>query len=50
MIIKKFDKDTVEFVVATSCLKQPIEGDINRVIVRDVDSLTQCGVNGIVQR
>lgn len=43
-------QDIIEFATAASCLKQTIEGDYNRVSVRDVETLLKTGGNGRVQR
>ncbi len=50
LITGKEDKDTVEFAVATSCLKHTIEGDYNRTTVADVEKLLKNGGSGRVQR
>lgn len=50
IISEKSDKETVEFAVAASCLKQTMEGDFNRATVADVENLLVSGGNGRVQR
>ena len=50
MLMKKSDKDIIDFAVAASCLKHSIEGDFNRISVSDVESLLKNGGNGRVQR
>lgn len=50
LIIGKDDKDTIEFAVAASCLKQTLEGDFNRVTVSDIENLIKNGGNGRVLR
>lgn len=50
LITGKNDKDAIEFAVGASCLKHSIEGDYNRVMVHDVESLIKNGGNGRVQR
>lgn len=50
-LISKMDNaDAIEFAVAASCLKHSIEGDYNRVTVREVENLIKNGGNGRVQR
>ena len=44
------DKDAIEFAVAASALKHSIEGDFNRVSVREVEKLAQGDASGRVQR
>lgn len=44
------DRETVEFAVAASCLKQTIEGDFNRVTVGEVQMLVESRGNGRVMR
>lgn len=47
------DKDlqaTIEFAVAASCLKHSIEGDYNRVSVKEVENLANGDGSGRVQR
>ena len=43
-------QDALEFAVASSCLKQTIEGDFNRVTVADVEFLLNGNGSGRVQR
>lgn len=50
LIIRKDNKSVVEFATAASCLKHTIEGDFNRITVRDVETLLENGGNGRVQR
>ena len=50
LITGKDDKDTIEFAVAASCLKQTLEGDFNRVTVSDIENLIKNGGNGRVLR
>lgn len=50
LISGKKEQDAIEFATAASCLKHTIEGDFNRVVVRDVESLIRNGGNGRVQR
>lgn len=50
LITGKDDKDAIEFAVAASCLKHSIEGDFNRVTLKDVENLIKNGGNGRVQR
>ena len=40
----------LEFAVATSCLKQTIEGDFNQVKVSEVQQLLQGNGSGRIQR
>ena len=44
------NKDALEFAVASSALKHTIEGDFNRVSVKEVESLLKNGGSGRVQR
>ena len=44
------NQDTIDFAVASSCLKQTIEGDFNRSSVEDVFALMNGSGNGRVQR
>ena len=46
----KSTKDTIEFAVAASALKQSIEGDYNRVSVAEVEKLAGGDGSGRVQR
>ena len=48
--MKKQPQDTIEFAVAASCLKHSIEGDYNRVSVKEVETLTSGDGSGRVQR
>lgn len=50
LINKKSIQETIEFATATSCLKQTIEGDFNRVGVNEVESLIKNGGSGRVIR
>ena len=45
----KYQK-AIEFATAASCLKQTIEGDFNRICLKDVETLLKDGGNGRVQR
>ena len=44
------NQETIEFAVAASALKHTIEGDFNRVTVREVESLVNGNASGRVQR
>ena len=44
------DRDALEFAVAASCLKHTIEGDFNRVSVKEVQALADGDGSGRVQR
>ena len=46
----KSSKDTIEFAVAASALKHSIEGDFNRVTVKEVEKLAGGDGSGRVQR
>ena len=46
----KNDQDAVEFAVAASALKHTIEGDFNRVSVKEVERLVNGDGSGRVQR
>lgn len=50
LISNKSFADTVDFAVASSCLKHSIEGDFNRVTVTEIDYLIKNGGNGRVSR
>ena len=50
MLMKKEPQDTIEFAVAASCLKHSIEGDYNRVSVKEVETLASGDGSGRVQR
>ena len=50
LITGKGEQDSVDFATAASCLKHTIEGDFNRVTVKDVEKLISNGGNGRVQR
>ena len=50
MLMKKEPQDTIEFAVAASCLKHSIEGDYNRVSVKEVETLANGDGSGRVQR
>ncbi len=50
LINNKSDSDTIEFAVASSCLKHTIEGDFNRTTIKDIENLIENGGNGRVQR
>ncbi len=43
-------KDAIEFAVATSALKHSVEGDFNRVSVKEAESLMRGNASGRVQR
>ena len=44
------DTAALEFAVAASCLKHTIEGDFNRVTVREVESLMGGNATGRISR
>lgn len=46
----KSSKDAIEFAVASSALKHTIEGDFNRVTVKEVEKLVGGDASGRVQR
>ena len=46
----KSSKDTIEFAVAASALKHSIEGDFNRISVKEVEKLAGGDASGRVQR
>ena len=46
----KSSKDTIEFAVAASALKHSIEGDFNRVTVKEAEKLAGGDGSGRVQR
>jgi 2-dehydro-3-deoxygluconokinase len=46
----KDSKGTIEFAVAASALKHSIEGDVNRVSVKEVEKLAGGDGSGRVQR
>lgn len=50
MLQKKNPQETIEFAVAASCLKHSIEGDYNRVSVKEVETLANGDGSGRVQR
>ena len=50
MLMKKMPQYTIEFAVAASCLKHSIEGDYNRVSVKEVENLANGDGSGRVQR
>lgn len=50
MLMKKTPQETIEFAVAASCLKHSIEGDYNRVSVKEVENLANGDGSGRVQR
>ena len=50
MLMKKEPQDTIEFAVAASCLKHSIEGDYNRVSIKEVETLANGDGSGRVQR
>ena len=50
LILKKKNQEIIEFATAASCLKHTIEGDFNRVTVKEVEDLLCYGGNGRVQR
>ena len=50
MLMKKEPQDAIEFAVAASCLKHSIEGDYNRVSVKEVETLASGDGSGRVQR
>lgn len=50
MLTNKSPQETIEFAVAASCLKHSIEGDYNRVSVKEVEQLANGDGSGRVQR
>lgn len=50
LINNKSYAEIVDFAVAASCLKHSIEGDFNRVSIKEIGSLVQNGGNGRVSR
>ena len=46
----KSSKDTIEFAVSASALKHSIEGDFNRVTIKEVEKLAGGDGSGRVQR
>ena len=50
MVSDMQDQECLEFAVAASCLKHSIEGDFNRVTVKEVLSLAGGDGSGRVQR
>ena len=50
LLNKKSPQDSIEFAVAASCLKHSIEGDYNRVSVKEVENLIAGDGSGRVQR
>lgn len=50
LITQKTCQDTINFAVASSCLKHTIEGDFNRTTVSDVETLLNSGGNGRIAR
>ena len=50
LITGKTNQDAIEFATASSCLKHTIEGDFNRVTIKEVEMLIKSGGNGRVQR
>lgn len=50
MLMKKEPQETIEFAVAASCLKHSVEGDYNRVSVKEVEMLAKGDGSGRVQR
>lgn len=50
MLKKKEPQATIEIAVAASCLKHSIEGDYNRVSVKEVETLANGDGSGRVQR
>ncbi len=50
MLSGKDGQDTIEFAVAASCLKHTIEGDMNLVTVKEVETLMNGDGSGRVQR
>ena len=50
-LLNEFDpQKTIEFAVATSCLKHTIEGDVNLVSAKEVEALAGGNASGRVQR
>lgn len=50
LITGKENQDIIEFAAAASCLKHTIEGDFNRITVKEVENLLKNGGNGRVLR
>lgn len=50
MLQKKSPQETIDFAVAASCLKHTIEGDYNRVSVKEIEALANGDGSGRVQR
>ena len=50
LLTKMKPQEAIEFATASSCLKQTIEGDFNRVSVDDVKNLLQTSGSGRIQR
>ena len=50
LLSNKSSKDAIEFAVAASALKHSIEGDFNRVSVKEVEKLAGGDASGRVQR
>ncbi len=46
----KSSKEAIEFAVAASALKHSVEGDYNRVTVKEAEKLAGGGASGGVQR
>jgi 2-dehydro-3-deoxygluconokinase len=49
-LLGKDSRESLEFAVAASCLKQTIPGDFNHVSVGEVQGLIKGGGSGRVQR
>lgn len=50
LICGKDDQEVIDFAVASSCLKQTMEGDYNRATVQEIEQLICQGGNGRIQR
>ena len=50
LLTGKSSKDAIEFAVAASALKHSIEGDFNRVSVKEIEKLSGGDGSGRVQR
>lgn len=50
LIMRRENKDVIDFATAASCLKHSIEGDFNRTTVEEVEKLLESGGSGRVVR
>jgi len=50
LLNKKSAQEAIEFAVAASALKHSIEGDFNRVSIKEVEKLAGGDASGRVQR